>query len=590
MLFSPLLIWALATIARVDELTRRQAFYDKKPDHSYFIGCSLGGRMGIKAAELFPEDYDGIVAGAPTVDFNKLQGARAFFYTVTGAADGIIEVPNKCHFDPQALLCKASEVQGCLNEAQVQQLEKIYAPYEFPDGEPIFPRLNPGAEKRAVDRLLSGLPFTNSVEWFRYVVLSNPAWQPEDYTSALVRTAEAIKPFNIRTYPRTLPGFRARGGKLITYHGGQDQQLTQFGTERFVERMARGDGRLGDYNRYFPILGMFHCNAGPGAWVLDQGGNAAAAGIGFDAESNVLAAAVAWFVDDAPAKGIDFQRDHCAWPRQQTFLGGDYKKPESWSRSPPPGSRRISWTARRTKGSSTTMKMIVTGASGFVGSEIIRQCLQNPKMTTVVAVARRPVSVPDDTPASKFRSVVVSNYDNYPEDAWKEFSGADACIWTVAVTPAKTKGMTPEDVRKACHDYTLAGLQAIWSSEPPRPFRFLYMSGAVAERNQSKQLPWVMAEYRLMRGETENQVLRFADQHEGLEACVARPGFITSCSTALGSAAAAALSVAVVVPNIAVETIAAALVHQAVAGFEQETLRTSDLKRLGRAAGKICMM
>ncbi|KAF3350465.1 hypothetical protein VdG2_01464 [Verticillium dahliae VDG2] len=236
------------------------------------------------------------------------------------------------------------------------------------------------------------------------------------------------------------------------------------------------------------------------------------------------------------------------------------------------------------------MKMIVTGASGFVGSEIIRQCLQNPKMTTVVAVARRPVSVPDDTPASKFRSVVVSNYDNYPEDAWKEFSGADACIWTVAVTPAKTKGMTPEDVRKACHDYTLAGLQAIWSSEPPRPFRFLYMSGAVAERNQSKQLPWVMAEYRLMRGETENQVLRFADQHEGLEACVVRPGFITSCSTALGSAAAAALSVAVVVPNTAVETIAAALVHQAVAGFEQETLRTSNLKRLGRAAGKICMM
>lgn len=73
------------------------------------------------------------------------------------------------------------------------------------------------------------------------------------------------------------------------------------------------------------------------------------------------------------------------------------------------------------------------------------------------------------------------------------------CYRTVAVTPAKTKGMTPEDVRKACHDYTLAGLQTIWSSEPLRPFRFLYMSGAVAERNQSKQLPWVMAEYRLMR-------------------------------------------------------------------------------------------
>ncbi|KAM0504556.1 hypothetical protein ACHAP6_004060 [Verticillium nonalfalfae] len=182
------------------------------------------------------------------------------------------------------------------------------------------------------------------------------------------------------------------------------------------------------------------------------------------------------------------------------------------------------------------MKIIVTGASGFVGSEIIRQCLQNPKITTVVAVARRPVSVPDGTPASKFRSVVVPNYDDYPEDALEAFSGANACIWTVAVTPAKTKGMSPEDVRK---------------------------------------------------GETENQVLRFADQHEGFEACVAKPGFITSYSTAVSSAAAAALSVTVVIPNIDVETIAAALMHQAVAGFEQETLRTSDLKRLGRAAGKI---
>ncbi|EEY19047.1 conserved hypothetical protein [Verticillium alfalfae VaMs.102] len=144
------------------------------------------------------------------------------------------------------------------------------------------------------------------------------------------------------------------------------------------------------------------------------------------------------------------------------------------------------------------MKIIVTGASGFVGSEIIRQCLQNPKIATVVAVARRPVSVPDGTPASKFRSVVVPNYDDYPEDALEAFSGANACIWTVAVTPAKTKGMSSGDVRKVCHEYTLAGLQAIWSSEPARPFRFLYMSGAVAERNQSKPL-WVMAEYRRMR-------------------------------------------------------------------------------------------
>lgn len=150
--------------------------------------------MGIKAAEIFPDDYDGIVAGAPTVDFNNLQGQRAMFYTVTGAvgskdfisadtwtglihdevlkqcdeidgvADGIIEIPSKCHFDPNTLLCKeGKEGDKCLSLAQVEQLKKIYAPYTYPDGELIFPRMTPGSEIKAVERLLSGQPFPHSV-------------------------------------------------------------------------------------------------------------------------------------------------------------------------------------------------------------------------------------------------------------------------------------------------------------------------------------------------------------------------------------------------------------------------------------------
>ncbi|KAH7367852.1 feruloyl esterase B [Plectosphaerella cucumerina] len=352
-----------------------EQFYEKRPAHSYYIGCSLGGRMGIKAAEVYPNDYDGIVAGAPTVDFNNLQGQRAMFYTITGAvgskdfitadtwtglihdevlrqcdaidgvADGIIEIPNKCHFDPSTLFCGGeSDKTQCLNAAQVQQLEKIYAPYTYPDGELIFPRMNPGNEKKAIERLLSGQPFPHSVEWFRYVVLSDPTWQAEDYDFDLVRRAEHLNPFNIRTYPRHLPAFKRRGGKLITYHGGQDHQVTQFNTERFVQRMADSDDKLGDWHRYFPISGMFHCSTGPGAWAFGQGGGAPAAGVGFDPGRNVLSAIVAWveqgkapetlrgtrFVDDAVALGVDIERDHCAWPREQTFLGSDHKEASSW--------------------------------------------------------------------------------------------------------------------------------------------------------------------------------------------------------------------------------------------------------------------
>jgi hypothetical protein len=170
-------------------------FYKTDPAHSYFIGCSLGGRMGVKAAEAFPEDFDGIVAGCPAVDFLHLQGERAMFYPITGAVgspnfirpdqwtglihdevlrqcdtldgvkDGIIEVPDKCQFNPNALQCSTSSanIDNCLNAQQVDQLRRIYAPYTDPDGTLIFPRMNPGNEQEAVKRFFAGAPFTYSL-------------------------------------------------------------------------------------------------------------------------------------------------------------------------------------------------------------------------------------------------------------------------------------------------------------------------------------------------------------------------------------------------------------------------------------------
>jgi feruloyl esterase len=152
--------------------------------------------MGIKAAEAYPDDYDGIVAGCPAVDFNHLQGERAMFYPITGAVgspnfiepnfwtglihdevlkqcdgldgviDGIIEVPDRCHFQPESLLCSPSDKPGtCLNSQQVQQLQQIYAPYTYPNGTLIFPRLNPGSEIYAVEKFFAGAPFSYSQVW-----------------------------------------------------------------------------------------------------------------------------------------------------------------------------------------------------------------------------------------------------------------------------------------------------------------------------------------------------------------------------------------------------------------------------------------
>ncbi|CAG1996813.1 unnamed protein product [Fusarium graminearum] len=351
-----------------------KSFYGKKSAKNYYIGCSLGGRMGVKAAEAYPEDYDGIVAGAPAVDFNNLQGQRAMFYPITGNStsanyiplttwtglihdevlaqcdkidgvkDGIIEVPDKCFFNPKKLLCKGSQTSKCLNSAQVKQLEKIYAPYTYPNGKLIFPRMNPGNELQAVSKLLAGKPFDYSVDWFRYVVYNDPEWDASTYSVDDVRNAEKLNPSDIRTYPKSLPAFKKRGGKLLSYHGGQDNQITQFNTHRFWNHMASADRSLHDYYRYFPISGMFHCSTGPGAWAIGQGGGAPSAGVPFDPEHNVLAAIVAWvekgnapqsltgtkFINDTYTDGVDFRRKHCLYPKTQTYIGGDPKKVTSW--------------------------------------------------------------------------------------------------------------------------------------------------------------------------------------------------------------------------------------------------------------------
>jgi pimeloyl-ACP methyl ester carboxylesterase len=352
-----------------------KAFYGRKPAHSYYIGCSLGGRMGIKAAEEFPNDYDGIVAGAPAVDFCHLQGQRAMFYPITGPVgspdfinadtwrglihnevlaqcdeldgvrDGIIEVPSRCFFDPSRLLCSPGQTSDCLSAVQVEQVQKIYAPYTYDDGTLIFPRMNPGNEEQVVARLLAGAPFEYSQDWFRYVVLNDTTWDAINYNRDHVHQAEAQNPFNIRTFPQELPRFKKRGGKIISYHGGQDQQITSFNTDRFWDRMAEADPNLHDYFRYFRVSGLFHCSSGPGAWVLGQGGGASARGIPFDAKQNVLTALVAWvedgrvpesirgtkFIADDVTKGIDFQRDHCLYPRNQTYMGGDHRNVSSWA-------------------------------------------------------------------------------------------------------------------------------------------------------------------------------------------------------------------------------------------------------------------
>ena len=253
---------------------------------------------------------------------------------IDGVLDGIIEDPTLCAFRPETLLCSSNATTttaatDCLTDMQVQMVRKVFSPFYGEDGQLIYPAMQPGSEILAVQKLYAGKPFSYSEDWFRYVVYSDPDWDPSTFTVSSAAAAEALNPSNIRTWPSSLAPFRATGGKIISYHGQQDNQITSFNTNRFYEHLLRGmtisSDDMDGFFRFFRISGMFHCNSGPGAWVLGQGGNAAAEGIGFEREGNVLAALVAWvekgvapetmegtkFVDDVVGRGVAFRRRHC---------------------------------------------------------------------------------------------------------------------------------------------------------------------------------------------------------------------------------------------------------------------------------------
>ncbi|PNP57833.1 hypothetical protein THARTR1_01991 [Trichoderma harzianum] len=143
-----------------------------------------------------------------------------------------------------------------------------------------------------------------------------------------------------------------------------------------------------------------------------------------------------------------------------------------------------------------------------------------------------------------------------------------------------------DEVRKICLDYTIAGLEEL--SKAPRnnttkPLHFVYVSGANAERDQSKK-PWVLGDYCLMRGEVETRVLDFAkSSNNAIDACVVKPGLIRDpqqgnvLTNTLQNVTTSIISL----PIVYLHDVAATLLKQATEGFDKETLVCDDITRIG---------
>ncbi|CAJ0547407.1 Ff.00g041610.m01.CDS01 [Fusarium sp. VM40] len=240
------------------------------------------------------------------------------------------------------------------------------------------------------------------------------------------------------------------------------------------------------------------------------------------------------------------------------------------------------------------MKLVIGGSTGYLGAEVVHQALNHPLITSVVALARRETHIPKGVDPqiaqSKFKSLTCSDFKDYPQDVRAEISDADACIWVIAITPARSKTYSWQEVNKICFDYAVSAADTF--AKFPRdgkdtPFRFLYVSGFNATQDPSKK-PWFLGDYCVMRGRVEKSVLECAHMSNGrMQACVARPGLIDPANSGMIRQAFQGIGNALIgFPRISIVDMAAALLDSTVHGFNKEILSNEDLTMAGQKALK----
>src|SRR5262249_8780600 len=279
------------------------AFYGSAPKRSYFASCSNGGRQALMEAQRYPKDYDGLIAGAPANYFTHIltgfawnlqamtldpasyipsaklkaieTAALASCDARDGVTDGVLDDPTQCRFDPGVLLCKGAESDSCLTEKQIIALKKIYAGPRTAKGELIIPGFEPGGETGpggweawvTGSGANKGLQFFFSSQAFANMVHNNSTWDLKTFELEKDnKLADEKLGSNLNAIDPSLKEFKARGGKLILYHGWSDAALPPTNTINYfhsvVSKMGRRDAE--SFMRLYMVPGMQHCNGGPG--------------------------------------------------------------------------------------------------------------------------------------------------------------------------------------------------------------------------------------------------------------------------------------------------------------------------------------
>ena len=279
------------------------AFYGSAPKYSYWNGCSAGGRQALKEAQMFPADFDGIIAGSPGLDWSgrsaqavsvaqalqkedaRLTPAKAQLLhnavvqacdALDGLKDGLIDNPAACTFDPKVLECKTpgnSDGPGCLTSAQVAAVRLIYAPTVNPKTKRELAGLAPGSELGWTDQGWSASARATGLDHYRFVVFKDPTWDLDRFNAEtdLARIEEGESAAINANDPNLKPFFD-RGGKLLQYHGWSDPQISALNSTEYYKRVvaAVGAGKVQASYRLFMAPGMAHCGGGEGPNDFDK--------------------------------------------------------------------------------------------------------------------------------------------------------------------------------------------------------------------------------------------------------------------------------------------------------------------------------
>lgn len=343
-----------------------KSYYGSQPMYSYFCGCSNGGKMALMEAERYPDDFDGIVGGGYVVDRTKemmmfiwtqraLLGAEIPPYKIPamekatleacdagdGLADGLIDRPDRCKFNPESMVCQGADGPNCLTARQANAWQKILSGPVNSAGKKLYAGYLPGHEGDYPYYItgigtMHGYPSSNFMyedTFMRWIVFGPQFDSVRDFDfdkspAALVKFEK-----DQDAGSADLSAFQKHGGKLILYNGWADHSTPPTRAVEYFEQLRQKTPNRDDFVRLFMFPGLYHCNGGPGPNTF--GGLGQKGYKRNDPDSDIIGALDRWvesgiapskllatkFKDDDPQHGVARTRPACPYPQMATYKG-----------------------------------------------------------------------------------------------------------------------------------------------------------------------------------------------------------------------------------------------------------------------------